>query len=44
MLDININNILWVPVVNEDIFDSLKFILNPTVTTNVKSSVGKTSN
>ena len=44
MLDININNILWVPVVNEDILDSLKFILNLAVTTNVKSSIGKISN
>ena len=44
MPDININDNLRVPVVNEDILDSLKFILNFAVTTNVKNSTGKTSN
>ena len=43
MLDIIINDILWVPVINEDILDSLKFILNIALTTNVKSSIRKTS-
>ena len=44
MLDIIINVILWVPVINEDILDSFKFILNLALTTNVKSSLRKTSN
>ena len=44
MLDIIINDILWVPVIYEDNFDSFKFILNLELTTNVKSSIRKTSN
>ena len=35
MPDININDILGVPVVNKDILDNFKFILNLAVTTNV---------
>ena len=44
MPDININDILRVPVVNKDILDCPKFILNLEVTSNVKTSIGKTSN
>ena len=44
MLDIIIDDILWVPFINEDILDSLKFSLNPALTKNVKSSIRKTSN
>ena len=41
MLDIIINDILWVPVIFEDILDSFKFILNIALTTNLKSSIEK---
>ena len=36
--------LLWVPVIYKDIPDSSKFILNLALTTNVKSSVRRTSN
>ena len=44
ILDIIANDILWVPVIYEDILGSFKFILNLVLTTNVKSSIRKTSN
>ena len=44
ILDVTVNDILWVPVIYKDILDSSKFILNLALTTNVKSSVRKTSN